>query len=177
VLIGALVAVLTAALVGLTGPASAAIPSCGITWGSLDEDGPSVHTGGSLTVVRAGEQTCYDRLVLDVAGTTTLDAWHVRYVSQVTADASGRPVPLRGGAFLQIAVSAPAHLGSANPGELVGVAGFTTFRQVALVGNFEGVSSIGLGVRARLPFRVFTLPGITGNANGTRIVIDVAHSW
>jgi hypothetical protein len=57
------------------------------------------------------------------------------------------------------------------------VSGFTTFRQVASAGSFEGVSSIGLGVRARLPFRVVTASGIPGSANGVRVVVDVAHRW
>ena len=56
----------------------------------------------------------------------------------------------------------------------VNVAGYTTFRQVAWAGSFEGQTSIGLGVRARLPFRVFTLAGPGG---GSRIVVDVAHRW
>ena len=30
------------------------------------------------------------------------------------------------------------------------------------------------GVRARLPFRVFTL---TGPDSGSRLVIDIAHTW
>ena len=45
--------------------------------------------------------------------------------------------------------------------------GYQTFRQVAWAGSFEGATTVGLGVRARLPFRVHTLPD--------RIVIDVAH--
>jgi hypothetical protein len=57
------------------------------------------------------------------------------------------------------------------------VTGYRTFRQVAWAGSSEGISSIGLGVRARLPFRVFTLAGIPGSATGTRLVIDVANSW
>jgi hypothetical protein len=61
--------------------------------------------------------------------------------------------------------------------ELVPVTGFSTFRQVASAGSFEGVTSIGLGVRARLPFRVFTVTGIPGSANGVRVVVDVAHRW
>jgi hypothetical protein len=52
---------------------------------------------------------------------------------------------------------------------LVNVTGFSTFRQVAWAGSFEGQTTVGLGVRARLPFRVFTLPG--------RVVVDVAHVW
>jgi hypothetical protein len=51
----------------------------------------------------------------------------------------------------------------------VNVSGYRTFRQVAWAGSFEGVTTVGLGTRARLPFRVFTLPG--------RVVVDVAHRW
>jgi hypothetical protein len=60
---------------------------------------------------------------------------------------------------------------------LVDVNGFRTFRQVAWAGSFEGTSSIGLGVRARLPFRVIAITGLPHTANGTRVVIDVAHQW
>jgi len=35
-------------------------------------------------------------------------------------------------------------------------------------------TTIGLGARARLPFRVFTL---SGPGQGSRLVIDVAHRW
>ena len=63
----------------------------------------------------------------------------------------------------------------ANPDELVNVTGWSTFRQIKLVGaSFEGVTQFGLGVRARLPFHVFTL---TGPGSMTRVVIDVAHRW
>ncbi|MGM1058153.1 AMIN-like domain-containing (lipo)protein, partial [Saccharothrix sp. Mg75] len=57
----------------------------------------------------------------------------------------------------------------ANRSELVDVTGYATFRQAAWAGSFEGRSTIGLGTRALLPFRVFTLPG--------RVVVDVAHTW
>jgi hypothetical protein len=54
------------------------------------------------------------------------------------------------------------------------VSGYRTFRQVAYAGSFEGQTTIGVGVRARLPFRVFTLAGPGSNS---RLVIDVAHHW
>jgi hypothetical protein len=54
------------------------------------------------------------------------------------------------------------------------VTDYRTFRQVAFAGSFEGQTTIGLGVRARLPFRVLTL---TGPGTSSRIVVDVAHSW
>ncbi|MFI6045898.1 hypothetical protein ACIA8C_30030 [Nocardia sp. NPDC051321] len=96
-------------------------------------------------------------------------------------DGSGAPVPLRGGAFLNVVILAPAHDTAGNttyrPGnrnELVDVAGYQTFRQVAWAGSFEGQTTVGLGVRARLPMRVFTLGG---PGSGARVVVDVAHFW
>jgi hypothetical protein len=62
----------------------------------------------------------------------------------------------------------------ADPSRAVAVGGFTTFRQVAFLGTHEAQTQIGLGVRARLPFRVFVL---RGPGSGSRLVIDVAHRW
>jgi hypothetical protein len=161
-------------------PAFAQAATCGITWGSL----PKTATAGRVadpTVrnVRAGEQACYDRLVVDLAG--KVRAASVRYVPQVVSDGSGAVVALRGGARLQIVVDAPAYdvAGRAtylprNRSELVNVTGYRTLRQVAWAGSFEGTTTIGLGVRARLPMRVFVLDGPGG---GSRVVIDVANRW
>jgi hypothetical protein len=171
----------------LSAPAEATTTqSCAVTWGSLAKQGPGSGpvTGAMLSNVRAGRHACYDRLVLDIRGTSALRSYRAEYVRQVTEDASGRPVPLRGGAFLQIVVGASDHTPSgtltytpANRRELVGVSDFSAFRQVAWAGSSEGISSVGLGVRARLPFRVFTVTGIPGSSTGTRVVVDVAHSW
>ena len=127
-----------------------------------------------MTGIRAGRHECYDRLVFDIAGpATTLRAG---YVSAVYADGSGDLVPLRGGAFLHIVVRADSQRSYVpkNHTDVVNVAGWQTFRQVAFAGNFEGYYSIGLGVRARLPFRAFTLAGPGG---GSRVIVDVAHRW
>jgi hypothetical protein len=165
--------------IALAVPAQAAAPYCGITWGSNAEHGATAlpAAGASLTGVRAGRHTCYDRLVLDVTGVGALTTWRAEYVAAVTEDPSDRPVALRGGAFLRISFGAAQGFQPANRREMAPVSGFTTFRQVASAGSFEGVSSIGLGVRARLPFRVVTASGIPGSANGVRVVVDVAHRW
>ncbi len=62
----------------------------------------------------------------------------------------------------------------ADPDNLTSVSGYRTFRQVASADSFEGQSNFGLGVRARLPMRVFVLIGPGG---GERLVVDVAHQW
>jgi hypothetical protein len=99
----------------------------------------------------------------------------VEYVPAVEQDGSGAVVPLRGGAYLQITVGAhDDRYRPADRRELANVTGFTTFRQVASAGGYEGYSSVGLGVRATLPFRVVTL---AGPGNTVRVVIDVAHRW
>ena len=104
----------------------------------------------------------------------------VSYVPAIGTE-NGELLPLRGGAFLLISLQAPTYdaagrptYSPANPAELASVNGWRTFRQVSLGDSFEGYTTIGLGVRARLPFRVFTLDGPGDNS---RLVIDVAHKW
>lgn len=175
-----LTAIMMAAGLGLLlpGPASASTSYCGLTWGSLAKSGEGMSSA-SVTGVRAGQHYCFDRMVVDLNGPAA--GYTVKYVPQVVQDGSGLPVPLRGGARLQVTVNAPAYDAGGNPtyspadkSELSNVAGYQTFRQVAYAGSFEGYTSLGLGVRARLPFRVFTLAGPDA---GSRLVIDVAHYW
>ena len=174
----------TLAAVGILAPApsvGAAEPYCGITWGSLDKTASGMSTA-TINNLRAGQHECWDRLVFDLGSGPGTVGYSVRYVPVVTEDGSGNPVPLAGGAFLQIAVNVPdidpnTGVPTYQPADrfhAVNVTGFQTFRQVFYQGSFEGVTTAGLGVRARLPFRVFQL---AGPGNGSRLVIDVAHRW
>jgi hypothetical protein len=181
-------AVVVLALVSGFAPAVSAHgrPYCGIRWGSLPKQDPD-YTSALITNVRAGRHACFDRLVIDlgprVPGLPGPDdnGYEVGYVAQVAEDGSGGVHPLAGGAFLSIVVHAAAHdadyrptYAPPDPDHAVNVAGFRTFRQVAFDGTFEGQTTIGLGARARLPLRVFTL---SGPGQGSRLVIDVAHRW
>jgi hypothetical protein len=160
----------------------AATPYCGITWGSLPKTVTTTVPATAMPVVRgvrAGQHSCYDRLVIDLSRPVSRAT--VAYTSQVLSDGSGIVVPLRGGARLQIVVTAPSYDAQgqptylpANRRELVDVTGYRTFRQVASAGSFEGQTTFGLGVRARLPMRAFLLQG---PGSGARLVIDVAHLW
>lgn len=160
-------------------PAAAApSPYCGITWGSL-ADSASTLSSAQVTAARAGHHACYDRLVIDLRG--KVRGYDVRYVSAVYTEGQGKHVPLSGAADLRVVVRAPAHTSSGTPAyapsnrtRAVDVSGYRTFRQVAYLGSFEGQTSFGLGVRARLPFRTFILDG---PGTGSRLVIDVAHQW
>ncbi len=152
---------------------ASAAPYCGITWGSATKSANPTETG-DLTDIRAGRHDCYDRLVFDATG--PVNGYWVSYVDTMYHDPTGAVIPLRGGAKLSVTAQAPSYDSAGNPtyryanrSELVDVTGYQTFRQVAFAGSFEGTTTVGLGVRARLPFRVFTLPN--------RIVVDVAHLW
>ena len=172
VLITLAVALVTAVVAA---PSVAAHPYCGLRWGSLPE---VVTTGSAAEVVgvRAGRHACFDRLVVDLSGKAA--GYFVRYVDQVRQDGSGAVVPLAGGARLEVVVTAPTTPTDAifigRGTDVVDVTRYRTFRQVAFAGSFEGQTTLGLGVRARLPFRVFILDG---PGSGSRVVVDVAHRW
>jgi hypothetical protein len=177
----AVLTVLAAGLGLVSSPAEAVTaPYCGLTWGSLAKhrgQGPAFPPS-PLSAVRAGEHPCYDRLVLRLNGPAP--SYNVQY-GPVLSQGRGLPVALRGGASLDIVLAAPTYdlngvptYHPADPANLVNVNGFRSFRQVASGGSFEGDTTIGLGVRARLPFRVFAL---SGPGTHSRIVIDVAQRW
>ncbi|MBT2522516.1 hypothetical protein [Arthrobacter sp. ISL-28] len=165
---------------GLLVPGTASAASyCGLAWGSLAKSNQAM-SAASVANVRSGKYYCFDRLVIDIRGKAT--GYNVRYVSKVVQDGSGLPIKLRGGAFLQVTAHSPSYDSAtgkatfvpANRSEVTNVSTYKTFRQVAWAGSFEGHTTLGLGVRARLPFKVFTL---AGPGNGSRLVIDVAHQW
>jgi hypothetical protein len=177
------VAVLTALTVTLTTALSlaparalapAAEPACSVRWGSQPRAVPT-GSAGTLADVRAGGHACFDRLVLDVDG--DVDGYFVRYVDTVYQDGSGFPVRVRGGARLQVIATVPGTLTGVGPtprGEVVDVSRMRTLRHVAWAGSFEGQTTLGVGVRAHLPYRVVLLDG---PGNTARLVVDVAHTW
>ncbi|MEL7207163.1 MAG: SH3 domain-containing protein [Actinomycetota bacterium] len=171
-------AILVLAVLGISSTAQASGRCPTVFWGSLPKASSVIGQDTHLVGARAGQHSCFDRLVLDLDGAAT--GYRVEYVSEVQQPGSGDVVPLRGGALIRIIASAPGHDDNGqltiDPADVNGLvhSGYQTFRQVAWAGSFEGQTTIGLGVRARLPFRVFAL---NGPGAGSRLVIDVAHSW
>ncbi|GAB2693127.1 AMIN-like domain-containing (lipo)protein [Thalassiella azotivora] len=170
-----------AAILGLVVPmavtatSATAAPYCGIRWGSLPKTAP-LGSGDPLFDVRTGRHPCFDRLVLDVAG--DVRGYSVQYVDRLVQDGSGTTVPVSGGARIEVTARVPVvptdSFFTGRGRDVSDVAGYRAFRQVVWVGSFEGQSTVGLGVRARLPFRVFLLDG---PGDGSRMVVDVAHRW
>lgn len=170
-------------------PASATTASCSTVWGSLAKSG--TPTGKQdlqfLLNVRSGQHPCYDRVVFDLTGNDSGPVgYSVKYVTSVANEATGKLVPLAGGARLKVVIdqgsfdhgSQSSAYNPTNPARLVNVAGYRTLRQVAWADNFEAdtTTTIGIGVRARLPMRAFLLPSAT-QFSGQRLVIDIAHHW
>jgi hypothetical protein len=172
------VATLTLTVGVLAVAPAGAEPFCGITWGSgIKRSGPPNSPESPLDDVRVGRHECFDRMVFDLDGLT--GGYRIQYVDEVRQVATGDVIPLRaGGASLEIVLKLPAHdaegtptYDAVSPRRLprVDLNGFRTFRVAKYGGSFEGRTIIGLGVRARLPFRVTELDN--------RIVLDVAHRW
>lgn len=181
-----MLAVATAiAVTTLAAPARAAAgPYCGITWGSL----PKAHAATStpfLLATRTGQHRCHDRVVIDLEG--PLDGYRVEYVDQIRTGFPGFEPPVTGGARLQVTLWARTMdpptgrwtYPEAPPVTVADVTGYRTLRDVKFAGTVSFTdsdvrSTFGIGVRARLPFRVFVLPG---PGPQSRLVIDVAHRW
>lgn len=178
----AVAAFAVAAVLGSVGAADAAAspaPYCGTTWGSLPRSHDALGTA-PLTDVRTGRHDCFDRVVFDFRGAAT--GYRVGYAPQVLGEGKGDVLPVAGGARLWVSLQEPAYaidtgVPTYTPGtgsHVADVAGYRTLRDVVYGGTFEGYTTFGVGVRARLPFRVFALAGPDGDS---RIVVDVAHKW
>jgi hypothetical protein len=156
-----------------TAHAGARRAACDEQWGSKPKSaGVMVQT--KIRSVRAGRHTCFDRFVVAL-GKGSRPGYRARYVKRIIADPSGKVIHLKGKAKLRVVVLAPVRSGfPANKRHLVDVTGFRTFRQIAGAGSFEGITSFGIGVRARLPFRVLRIKEPHGK---WVVAVDVAHRW
>lgn len=136
--------------------------------GSASTASAAAPTVPTLTGIRAAHHGSFDRVVFDFRG--GLPSSHrARYVSRLVADGSGKPVRIAGRAILSVRFEpADAH----NP-----AGGSTAPRRVAFPlpnamtavrsGDFEAVTTYGIGLAKRTPFRVLTL------TNPDRVVVDI----
>lgn len=155
---------------------------CAVTKGwntSADEEAP--YSTEKLFRVRAGNHGCFDRVVFDIKGTAPA-GFVVQYVPVVQADGSGDPVPVAGGAALQVIVR--SYIQGYPEGEMLAgvgdrfyttqqLSGFQALREVRFAGFFEGQSTTAVGVRVKLPFRAYTV--MDNAAQVRKVVVDIAH--
>lgn len=154
-------------------------------WNTNDETAAPYSTD-AMYLVRAGQHDCYDRVVIDINGSADV-GYAVRYVPVVTADGSGAPIPVEGDAALAVVVYAPPQgldNGGHQPGRMFAdngdllyspsqLTGWHSLRAVRYGGYFEGRSTVAIGVREKLPFRVSTQLDCTDHIR--HVVIDIAH--
>src|SRR5581483_7537759 len=132
-----------------------------------------------LTDVRVGVHECFERVTFELKPRQG-DAdgpvgWKAAYEpGPITEDGSGRPVPVKGAAFLVVTMSAAgadltqeaAPATYTGPASLV-AAGATRIQQVRRTGDFEGVLTWVIGVDRQRPFRV------TMEESPARVIVDV----
>lgn len=123
----------------------------------------------TLTDVRAGGHTGFDRVVFEFRG--AVPTHRVGYVDQLVQDGSGRPVAVAGAADLEVVFQgANAHRQDGSP--TISPRRFSTglpaVKEVAQIGDFEAVVTYGIGVDRKRPLKVSTL------SNPSRLVIDVS---
>jgi hypothetical protein len=125
-----------------------------------------------LTGIRTGTHPTFDRVVLDLSGPRPQAG--SRFVDELIRDGSGEVEWLTGAAFAEVhATPSQAHDDAGHP-SYPGPKKFRTpnlgnVMAVAITGDYEGVLSLGIGMRKQTWLNVFTL------SNPTRVVIDVGR--
>jgi hypothetical protein len=130
---------------------------------------PGVDRQAELSAPAVGCHATFDRYVIRARVAPRYD---VRYVNRIVQDGSGDPVSLLGSYRLRVLFrNARGHTTNGTTDLIPNVMTprCPKLRQVKDAGDFEGVVTLGIGLRKRTGFRVFRL------TNPTRVVIDVAH--
>jgi hypothetical protein len=125
-----------------------------------------------LTGIRTGVHPLFDRIVLDLSGARPQAS--SRFVDELTQDGSGNVEWLTGAAFAEVhATPAQAHDDVGQPTypgpRRFRTRNLTNVMAVAITGDYEGVLSVGVGMRKQTWIKAFTLAG------PTRTVIDVGR--
>ncbi|MDN4490696.1 hypothetical protein QQX13_07605 [Demequina sp. SYSU T00068] len=126
------------------------------------------------STMRLGTHDCYDRWVLDFAGATAAPGWSVTPVeaSTFTLDPSGEELSpaLAGTASLDVAFGAwvdGTPLGEDPYTGPTTLSGTGAIREARILGGFEGISHVGIGLDRSRPYRVTWLE------DPVRLVVDV----
>ena len=130
---------------------------------------PAVPT---LVGIRAAHHPTFDRVVFDFAGGLPASR-QVAYVSSLVGDASGLPVPIAGRAILRVRFSPANAHDSAGRSTAPSRVAFALPNVMTVVrsGDFEAVTTYGIGLASRQAVHVFTL------TNPSRVVVDIGAAF
>ena len=133
------------------------------------QSGGAQHTLGHITDVRVGTHRHFDRFVVEFRG-TRIPHYTLTAKGNTTfhLDPSNRRVRLRGSVALKLVFSHATGVGSYN-GPTDFRPGFPELKEARLIGDFEAVTTAGLGLGHPACAQVSKLP------SPSRLVIDVAH--
>jgi hypothetical protein len=130
---------------------------------------PAVPT---LIGIRAAHHPTFDRIVFDFTGGLP-SSRQATYVPELIADGSGQRIPIAGRAILQVRFEpADAHNDAGNataPGRVA--FGLPNIITAVRAGDFEAVTTYGIGLAKRQAFRMYTL------TNPYRVVVDVDAAY
>ena len=131
-------------------------------------DAPGTPT---LVAIRASHHPGFDRIVYEFDGSVPT-SHEVRYVDKLVGDASGLPVPIAGRAILRVRFE-PAQAHDAQGSTVPERKAFPLPNIMTTVraGDFEAVTTYGIGLAKRTPFQVSTLQ------NPSRVVIDIRAAF
>jgi hypothetical protein len=152
----------------LSVPLIAALVVPALTTGSAPAAAPVVPT---LDRIRAAHHPGYDRVVFDFKGGLPASV-RVRYVDELLADGSGLPVRIAGRAVLRVRFE-PAKAHNASGQTVVARKAFALPNVMTTVraGDFEAVTTYGIGLAKKTPYQVFTL------RDPYRVVIDIRAAF
>ena len=164
-------------LLALAGPALAVTsPAAGVRATPASTPTPvlvavrATHNGGTV-----------DRVVFEFSGGVPSKR-DVAYVERIVADGSGRPVRVAGQALLRVRFEpAQAHADDGQPTEAPRRVAFGVPNVLTAVraGDFEGITTYGLGLARRTPVRITTLqdpPRVVVRV-GADFPVVMRHVW
>ena len=129
---------------------------------------PSVPT---LVAIRAAHHPGFDRIVFQFAGGLPT-SHHVQYVDELLGDGSGLPVRVAGRAILSVGFDgAQAHDAQGPTVPTRKAFALPNIMTTVRAGDFEAVTTYGIGLAKRTPFQVSTLQ------DPSRVVIDIRAAF
>ncbi|WP_439645404.1 AMIN-like domain-containing (lipo)protein [Demequina maris] len=162
-----------------TATAADGCPAFDTTGASASSDDWSGDLSADLwgVTMRVGTHECYDRWVMEFKGKGAMPGWSVtpHAASVFTVDGSGDDLSpaLTGNASLEVSFGAwyDGTVLEKAPYEgpkTVMTGGFVAIQEARIVGAFEGITQVGIGLDSLRPYRVMWLEG------PPRLVVDVA---
>jgi hypothetical protein len=125
----------------------------------------------TLVGIRAAHHPTHDRVVFEFRGGPP-GSTQVRYVDRLIGDASGLPVRVPGRAILRVRFEpARAHDASGRTAPLRRAFALPNLMAAVRSGDFEAVTTYGLGLARRTPFHVTSL------RRPARVVVDVRAAF